>query len=200
LPDEFTLAQLAERLDMQPRTVRSYIEQGLLRGPEVGGRGARYSEYHATRLLAIRTLKELRGLPLAEVRRRLLVITGPEIASLAKEAEAARGFSVPNDRSALNYLRSINQGRLAKDTAEPGFTSSPEAPTPMDVLLERLDRLTEGKHPSRRSRGEVWTSIPITPDVEIRVRGRQTADELARWERIADHLRQILMGGSKEEQ
>lgn len=185
---------------MQPRTIRSYIEQGLLRGPEVGGRGARYSDYHAKRLQAIRTLKELRGLPLAEVRRRLLVITGPEIASLAKEAGAARDLSAPNARSALDYLRSINPKSQARNQAEPEFTSSPEAPTPMDVLLGRLDRLTQGTQPPRRARGEVWTSIPVTPDIEIRVRGTQTANELARWERIADHLRQILMGGSKEEQ
>jgi hypothetical protein len=40
----------------------------------------------------------------------------------------------------------------------------------------------------------------FAPDIEIRVRGTQSADELARWERIADHLRQILMDGSKEEE
>jgi hypothetical protein len=40
----------------------------------------------------------------------------------------------------------------------------------------------------------VWTSIPLTPDVEIRVRGALAGDDLARWERIADHLREILLG------
>ena len=73
---ELTLAELAELLDMQPRTIRSYIERDLLRGPEVGGRGARYTDYHVTRLQAIRALKDFRGLPLAEVRRRLLSVTG----------------------------------------------------------------------------------------------------------------------------
>jgi DNA-binding transcriptional MerR regulator len=193
---QFTLAQLAGLVGTQPRTVRSYIEQGLLRGPEVGGRGARYSEYHVERLRAIRALKDLRGLPLAEVRRRLLVSTGPEIAALANEAETARAPSSPaNAGSALDYLRSLKP----RGPSEPVFTPELEAPTPVDVLRGRLDRLAEGTIPPRRARGEVWISIPVTPDIEIRVRGTQTADELGRWERIADHLREILMGTAQEE-
>jgi hypothetical protein len=125
-----------------------------------------------------------------------MVMTGPEIAFLAKEAEVARSpVSPPIAVSALDYLRSIKPG----DQREPAFTPAPEAPTPMDVLLRRLDRLAEGSKPPRRARGEVWTSIPVTPDIEIRVRGTQTADALARWERIADHLREILMGQAQEE-
>jgi hypothetical protein len=66
----------------------------------------------------------------------------------------------------------------------------------MDSVLVRLDQLTAGSKPPRRSRGEVWISIPITPDIEIRVRGTQTAEQLSRWERIADYLRDLLMGGA----
>ena len=70
----------------------------------------------------------------------------------------------------------------------------------MDVLLARFDLLSPGsKPPPRRSHGQVWTSIPLTRDVEIRVRGTLTLDQLSRWERIADHLREILMGGAQEE-
>jgi hypothetical protein len=42
---EFTFADLFERLVILPRTTRSFIEQGLLRGPGVGGRGAWYTRY-----------------------------------------------------------------------------------------------------------------------------------------------------------
>lgn len=200
MEEGFTLAQLAERLGMQPRTIRSYIEQGLLRGPEIGGRGARYSEYHAQRLQAIRTLKELRRLPLGEVRRRLMVVTGPEIAALARESELVKApTSGPGAVSALDYLRSINSGGRQEQTSAPAQANAPaqEGYTPVDILLARLDRA--GARPARRARGEVWTLISVTPDVEIRVRGAQTPDELARWERIADHLREILTGGAQEE-
>jgi hypothetical protein len=65
----------------------------------------------------------------------------------------------------------------------------------MDSVLARLDQLAAGNKPQRRSRGEVWVSVPVTPDVEIRVRGTQTDEQLSRWERIADHLRELLIGG-----
>jgi DNA-binding transcriptional MerR regulator len=185
---------------MQPRTIRSYIERDLLRGPELGGRGARYTDYHVTRLQAIRTLKDFRGLPLAEVRRRLLGIAGPELASLASEgAVTLKPGSLPKTESALDYLRSLKQSGRSEPLA--GFSET-ESPTPMDGVLVRLDQLTAGNKPQRRSRGEVWVSIPITPDIEIRVRGAQTAGQLSRWERIADYLRDLLMGRSinKEEE
>jgi DNA-binding transcriptional MerR regulator len=189
--EELTLVELAAFLGMQPRTIRSYIEQGLLRGPEVGGRGARYTTYHVQRLKAIQLLKDLRGLPLAEVRRRLLSATGPELARWAEEADAAhtRG-AIDKPVSALNYIRRLQTG--VEGTLDEKEVV--DSPTPMDVLLARLSRLTKGaKTPSRRSRGEAWTSVPVTPDIEIRVRGVLTIDQISRWERIADHFREILM-------
>lgn len=190
---ELTLAELAELLDMQPRTIRSYIERDLLRGPEIGGRGARYTEYHVTRLQAIRALKEFRGLPLSEVRRRLLSITGPDLITLATEGRVVqKSTSSPKAGSALDYISSLKQGIQPEATP---FSDDP-SPTPMDSVLVRLDQLTAGNKPQRRSRGEVWVSVPVTPDVEIRVRGTQTEEQLSRWERIADHLRQLLMGGT----
>jgi DNA-binding transcriptional MerR regulator len=189
--DELTLSELAELLDMQPRTIRSYIERDLLRGPEVGGRGARYTDYHVTRLRAIRALKDLRGLPLSEVRRRLLTIAGPELAALAEEgAVAPRGALPPRAGSALDYIRSLKQAGQPEAAAPVD-----RCPTPMDSVLARLDQLAAGNKPQRRSRGEVWVSVPVTPDVEIRVRGTQTDEQLSRWERIADHLRELLIGG-----
>ena len=197
MTDEFTLAELADRLDIQPRTIRNYIEKGLLRGPEVGGRGARYTEYHLHRLQAIRTLKDIHGLPLDEVRRRLMNATGPELAALIQEAQVAKAPGPLREAvSALDYIRTLSSSRPPEVVVPP----SSAAPTPMDVLLARFDLLSPGsKPPPRRSHGQVWTSIPLTRDVEIRVRGTLTLDQLSRWERIADHLREILMGGAQEE-
>lgn len=185
---ELTLAELGQMLDMQPRTIRSYIEQGLLRGPEIGGRGARYTQYHIERLRAIRALKDIQGLPLAEVRRRLLTMTAAEIAALGAEVSAE---DEPSPGSALAYLRSVRSA-----TPEPKvalFSAAAPGPSPIDVLLARLDRVAGARKPARKARAEVWSSVEVTPDIEIRVRGDMSADDRNRWERVADHLRELLL-------
>ena len=53
-----------------------------------------------------------------------------------------------------------------------------------------------GQRPSRRkAKGDVRLHIPITPDLELTVRGDHTPEELARYEQIADLLRAIFTGG-----
>jgi DNA-binding transcriptional MerR regulator len=198
---EYTLAELAEAVELPPRTIRSYIEQGLLRGPETGGRGARYTRYHLDRLKAIRVLKDLRGLSITDVRSRLLSLTAEEIAALASGTQAGKRSPslVESSDSALEYLELIKTGvrGRAKRTGAPPSPST--GPTPVDLLLGRLEALTTGQKVQRKARGEPWFRIEVTPEVEIQVRGRQAADQLARWERIADHLRHILLGGIEED-
>ena len=169
----------------------------MLRGPEVGGRGARYTDYHVQRLQAIQTLKDVRGLPLAEVRKWLMSATAPELQQLAKEATIAKApLPISEAVSALDYIKRLQHG----NTSEPIALVASAGQNSMDVLLARLGQLTRGgTSPPRRARGEVWTSVPVTPDIEIRVRGTLTVDQISRWERIADHFREILMGGAPEE-
>ena len=45
-------------------------------------------------------------------------------------------------------------------------------------------------------RGESWFHIEITPDITLNVRGDYSRDELALFEQIADHVRQILLEDS----
>ena len=54
-----TLAELADASGLQPRTIRSWVAQGLLPGPLSRGPGARYPVDQLERILAIRTMKEL---------------------------------------------------------------------------------------------------------------------------------------------
>src|SRR5215471_689588 len=80
---EFTLAELARETATEPRTIRSYITEGLMRGPDAVGRNARYSRHHLDRLCAIRVLRDQERLGLGEIRRRFLTLTDEEIASIA---------------------------------------------------------------------------------------------------------------------
>ncbi|MGH3054299.1 MAG: helix-turn-helix domain-containing protein, partial [Gaiellaceae bacterium] len=56
--EEFTLAELADRTGMSERTIRYYIQFGLLPSPEGAGPKSRYTPSHLSRLTLIRMLQE----------------------------------------------------------------------------------------------------------------------------------------------
>lgn len=50
----YTLDELCALIDISKRTVRYYIQQGLIPGPEGKNRGARYHQQHVERLLELK--------------------------------------------------------------------------------------------------------------------------------------------------
>ena len=66
----WSLAELAQESGLSPRTIRYYISRGLVRGPEMAGRGAVYGEDHLAALRRIRELQS-RGAMLSEIARML---------------------------------------------------------------------------------------------------------------------------------
>ena len=61
---DWTLKTLCKVAGVSPRTVRYYIQQGLLPPPDRAGPGATYGQGHVDRLLLILRLKD-QHLPLA---------------------------------------------------------------------------------------------------------------------------------------
>ena len=108
-PDPIDLTALADRAGVSIRTVRYYIQQGLLPKPEARGPGAHYKEEHLDRLLLIKRLQR-EHLPLAEIRRVL---------------ESSAG-ELPAPRSARDYIRSV----LGEPAAHFAASTPPEDPPP----------------------------------------------------------------------
>lgn len=78
---QYTLQELADSAGVSIRTIRYYIGEGLLPGPEGGGSQSHYTESHRQRLRAISLLKE-RFLPLKEIRRTLTGLDESDIEQL----------------------------------------------------------------------------------------------------------------------
>ncbi len=192
---EPTLAELAAASGLQPRTIRSWVAQNLLPAPLNRGPGARYPADTLQRLLAIRAMRDLLGMPLATIRQELLV-AGPErIAEYAAKAGAltpepdATVLAAASGTDAVDYIRRLRQE--ATGTAAAASPSPP--PTGLDALEEALAARAADPAP-RRARAEEWWRIPVTPDIEIAVRGRLDAERRAQLERCADIIRDILLG------
>src|SRR3954469_25585726 len=74
-PDHLSLDELASLTGVTPRTVRFYIQQGLVSRPEGAKRGAHYLRRHVEQLLMIRRWTDA-GLSLERIRE--LVSGAPE--------------------------------------------------------------------------------------------------------------------------
>jgi DNA-binding transcriptional MerR regulator len=70
-----TLAQLSTAADLEPRTIRNYIERGLLPGAQSRGRGAGYSAEQLDRLRVIQRLRRLRSAASAVATTMILTMT-----------------------------------------------------------------------------------------------------------------------------
>ncbi len=199
----YTLEELSSETGFDTRVIRNFVEQGLLRGPTSLGRYARYSDRHLVRLLAIKALKEARGLKLSDIRQTLLCMSEPEIVALAETVRAGHTDAPPV--SALDYLRSLNMQAFdsqmdqlpASKMSAPLNTTLNELSTSASNL--RLDSETATPTSERQLPPiDTWHRFLITPDVELSVRGLQTEQQMTRMKNIASRLRDYLIGGQNE--
>jgi DNA-binding transcriptional MerR regulator len=211
MSSQYTLEELAQLLRINPRTIRSYIQQGLLRGPDSMGRNARYSDYHVKRLQTIRQLKDDHNLPLSQIRQ-LVTMAAPDedlqiqlVPVRAPEEETMQ--SMPEPSSALDYIRSRRaDGRGGEPLMEAAFSPAekseitPRQERPIEALLAKLrDQAGLGSSVPRRSRGQEWVRLEVTPDIELHLRGPLYGEQLKDFERLADLMRHILLGSEDHE-
>lgn len=81
-----TIDDLAEAVGVPTRTIRYYITEGLLPGPEGRGKATAYTEEHLLRLRLIRSLTEQR-VPLSEIRERLSRLSDEDTRVLLAEQD-----------------------------------------------------------------------------------------------------------------
>ncbi|MCY1017209.1 MerR family transcriptional regulator [Pyxidicoccus sp. MSG2] len=80
---EWKLAELAEAAGVSPRTVRYYVQRGLIPAPPFRGPDTVYGEEHLLRLKAIRVL-QARFLPLDAIQVELQRLSADELRRLAE--------------------------------------------------------------------------------------------------------------------
>lgn len=205
---ELTLTELAEASGLQPRTIRSWVAQGLIPGPLSRGPAARYPADQLERILAIRTMKDRLGMSLTDIRHELLIASADQIHAWAIQAEgiapespASQPMQSPADPDeAVDYFKALR----AKPIADAGnvlgaarmvrSAPAPRSVSGFEALERRLSSPGSRTPPERKGRAEEWIRIPVTPDVELSVRGRLDAEQRARLERCAELMRDILIG------
>ncbi len=191
-----TIQELARRANVTPRTIRYYVEQGILPPPE-RGRPAEYTEDHLRRLELVRRLKE-QYLPLNEIRDTMQRLSLDEVERLlATSAE----YSPPPESGALSsaadYIASVlarsaireemkRQTLYAPPPASPGMPAVtapastrpapvPAAPPPESEAFsiafqapqEAGPAPSQSPGPIRSTAAGTWHRVLLAPGIEL---------------------------------
>lgn len=213
-PNGLSLQDLSDETGVEPRTIRSYVEKGVIPGPETLGRGAKYPRETLDRLKVLQLLRDANhGLTLDQIRVLLHSIGPSQLRAIAAgelrigavvDTDAALGAS-PSKRAALEYLQGIQGWQASphyykRDTAISARRNGPDLASDAELtVLENAARALAGlvglSSSARTARGENWYRISLTPDIELSVRGEFGTEQLAQLHRIGDALRTLLTKG-----
>ena len=184
----FELNELCEQVDVTQRTVRYYIQQGLLPSPGLGP-GARYGSGHLARLRLIRMLQR-EHLPLAEIRRRLEGLDDGAIEAVLETPAPADPASAS---SAVDYVRAVlgtpdrstpvGLARLTAPTS-PGIVGAPPAGAAPPTGSRPASRPTQDR--------AQWERIALTADIEVHVRRPLSREDNRRVEKLLEQAREIF--------
>lgn len=216
----YRLKKLSAITGVPVRTIRSYIEQGLVPGPETLGRNARYTEQHRRRIEQVKLLREVYGLSMREIRQRLLTEgDSPEPSRLSAPMESAADAShIPPvlccDAEPIGWREKADEDdflspppefRSPKSKYGKGLRSRmdilPDLPTglavhsPVARLSRVIARALRAGHVPGSARMEQVTRIEVTRDIALEVKGDYSPAELALLRRLAETIRAALLNG-----
>ncbi len=208
--DSYDLLGLCDAADVTPRTVRYYVQQGLLPSPDTRGRGARYDRAHLERVQLIKLL-QARHLPLAEIRTQLAGLSDAAVSALVAEPAEKKSAS------ALSYVQRVltetkqrndTQGDRILNSVPPPVPTWPSLPkaapsphvSPTDALPEPAPSASPPTttaaealppQPSTQSRS-TWDRIPLAPDIELHIRRPLSRVQNKLLERLLEHARALF--------
>ena len=206
--ESFDLSELSVAAGVTPRTIRYYVQQGLLPSPGTRGPGTRYDRAHLDRLQLIRRLQR-EHLPLAEIRKRLEALDDEGVRDLLT-ASAEQTTST----SALDYVRDLLDRQAARgatqaDLAARGPVAAAHTPasgkprgesrpgSTVGAVLAHMRHLQPPAEPaqvtqSSRSTRSTWERIPLAPDVELHVRRPLSREQNRQVERLLEAARDLF--------
>ncbi len=189
--DELLIHELAERAGISVRTIRYYIEEGLLPQPTYQGKYSYYDLSYLDRLELIRRLKES-YLPLREIKEIMSSLTDEQVRARLKELpppsvkfssrEMPSQAGPKPGAKALDYINRLMEDQTRYRTKGPVDQLQPNISNASDIFFQQAinqPQLTP-------SPGEqTWQRIELAPGVELHLRIPLEPD-------VNDRVRQII--------
>jgi DNA-binding transcriptional MerR regulator len=163
----YSIQQLAEKAGVSVRTIRFYIDEGLLAAPPVKGRYTVYSDEYVDRLEMIRRLKDM-FLPLKEIRERVTSLSWSEVKlALKQNTRQEKRLQISEQSgSALNYISEL--------------LSAPTAPS----------RLVAP--PAASAQPEAWERLTLAPGIELHIRSDASSANQRLAHQVIDYARKLF--------
>jgi len=207
MTDELTLEDLASQSGLTLRTLRFYMQEGLLPGPDTRGKYARYSQQHLERLELIRRMKDLR-LPLQEIRQLIDNMTPEEMSQLRRyQDEIVQKLNINkyamdetreiNEKpsSALDYIHSI---QVVQENVR-AYQQAKE-PTPLaNAIRPKIHKQIEPATPQPSAGQETWRRIQLADGIELNVREIGDQHEQQQLEQLIQSVRKLISGQFKSQ-
>ena len=201
----FTLDDLVKKSGFSTRTIRFYIQEGLLQGPDSRGKFAHYSQQHLDRLEMIQKLKRLR-LPLEEIRNLLNTMTPGEINQIRQDSDLPdqetfkkkEGKKLPAPTagsSALAYIQNLTQAR--ENIQQLSESQDRTLPTTRKPRIRSHSRERNKKKPKPTNRTETWQRIILQDGIELHVREDFDLHEEIRVKKLIEYIQQLFSNESK---
>ncbi|HMN12357.1 MAG TPA: MerR family transcriptional regulator [Bellilinea sp.] len=157
MKQDFQISELAEAAQTSVRTVRYYLEMGLLPLPAADGKFSVFSDDHLNRLRLIALLKES-YLPLREIREILLSMAPQDVVDKLKELKKGESKKERSHKSsnARDYIQNlIDEQNVLRNQR------SLHAPQP------RLIKESQASQGAIDLQGETWQKVQVKEGVEI---------------------------------
>jgi DNA-binding transcriptional MerR regulator len=182
----FDLNDLCQQSGVTARTVRYYVQQGLLPSPGLGA-GARYGVGHLARLRLIRRLQS-EHLPLAEIRRRLEALDDDAVQTLLESHTGSDGTTTT---SAVDYVRAVLGGPPTGALEPPERRRPPLPSAPSGASLPSSGPGRPARPAADRAQ---WERIALTPDIEVHIRRPLLREDNRRLEKLLERAQELFRG------
>jgi DNA-binding transcriptional MerR regulator len=189
------ISELADLTGVSTRTIRYYIEEGLLPQPEIRGKYAVFNDDYLIRLKLIKYLKDA-YLPLKEIRKRLDTLMVPEMRDLLTrfEQDPVRALAeldiYPADKatssvlpapmlgSAQDYINQVMHKKAVKANEERSSFNAPATPAPVKVNFSQ----------------ESWQRVELASGIELNIRQPQPPARRSQINELIEMARKIFTG------
>jgi DNA-binding transcriptional MerR regulator len=184
-----TIQELSDLTGFEPRTIRHYIERGLLPGSHGRGRGAGYGPEHLDRLRFIEAVRKRARLSLSELADLMGSLETEQIQRIGRGEEEVRAMLM----SAAPEWEPESPEASALMHSTPDASISPPTPwfSPQHLRHAAPAKGKDTADEEREFTPATWTTAEIADGLELRQRGHDPR-RLKQLMRLAKRLKNWL--------